>query len=74
MTMAHLDSYRAGSKVLFSGVYRVFHGHGHAQPHCVTLIANRYFPRCLQCESFVRFELIFEAPYISDHEMFRESE
>jgi len=74
MTMAHLDSYRAGSKVLFSGVYRVFHGRGHAQPHCVTLITNRYFPRCLQCESFVPFELIFEAPYISDHEMFRESE
>jgi len=55
-------------------VYRVFHGQGHAQPHCVTLIAKRYFPRCFQGDSFVRFELIFDALYISDHEMFRESE
>jgi len=69
--LGYLDSYRSGVKVPFSGIYRVFHGQGHAEPHCVTLLSEDYFPQCSRCSSFVRFELIFDAPYIADHPLFK---
>lgn len=69
--MAYFDSYHPGTKIPFSGIYRVFHGLGHAEPHCVTLRADRQFPQCSKCAGFVRFELIFDAPYVEDNEFFR---
>jgi len=72
--MAYFDSFRSGTKVPLSGIYRVFHGQGHLEPHCVTMLAEAYFPRCLKCEGFVRYELIFDAPHAEEHEMFRVSD
>jgi hypothetical protein len=69
--MTNSDSFRAGVEVPFSGIYRVFHGQGHLQPHCVTLVAKKFFPRCSTCGGFVHYELIFDAPWIGTHEMFR---
>ncbi len=37
----------------------------------VTLLSQDYFPQCSQCSAFVRFELIFDAPYVADHELFK---
>jgi hypothetical protein len=69
---SRLDTYRPGSPAPFSGIYRVFHAKQHAEPHSVTLLRGDYFPLCSECASFVRFELIFDAPYISSHRFFKD--
>lgn len=65
------DPFRAGVPAPFSGIYRVFHGREHAEPHSVTVLRGDNFPQCSECASFVRFELIFDAPYAGTHPFFK---
>jgi|KBSMisStaDraftv2_1062788.scaffolds.fasta_scaffold17467_3 hypothetical protein len=66
-----LDSYRAGGKAPCTGIYRVFHAYQHAEAHSVTVLADELFPHCVECASWVRFELIFDAPYAGTHPLFK---
>jgi hypothetical protein len=74
ITLSVLDSYRAGGKTPFTGIYRVFHAYQHAEPHSVTLLQGEAFPHCVECGGFVRFELIFDAPYGMVHPLFKPRE
>jgi hypothetical protein len=57
-------NFRCGEKILESGIYRVFH-RNHRLPHEVTLLRDQLFPRCVNCEDSVYFELIRSAPDIT---------
>ena len=56
--MAHLgDLFRSGDRVQHSGIYRVLHNPPHEEPHEVTAVYGRSFPRCRCCEH-ARFMLV----------------
>jgi len=56
--------FRCGDKILESGIYRVYH-RNHRLAHEVTLLRDQLFPRCIQCEDSVYFELVRSAPDIT---------
>jgi hypothetical protein len=56
--------FRCGEKIVESGIYRVFH-RNHRLPHEVTLLRDQLFPRCVNCEDSVYFELVRSAPDIA---------
>jgi hypothetical protein len=53
--------FRCGDKIVESGIYRVIHRE-HRLPHEVTLHRDQLFPRCMQCDDSVYFELLHGAP------------
>jgi hypothetical protein len=59
-----MKQFRCGDKILESGIYRVYHG-DHRLPHEVTLLRDQLFPKCVQCENSVYFELVRSAPDIT---------
>jgi hypothetical protein len=65
------EQYKPGQKVPNSGIYRVAHDKGHAQPHEVTCVFNEPFPPCHGCGSSVRFEAVRLAVHIKQHEHFK---
>src|SRR5579864_3567346 len=61
--------FRAGVRILESGIYRVHH-RDHRPCHEVTLLRNEIFPPCQKCGESVYFELIRTYPAL-DHRDFR---
>lgn len=57
------ETYRSGSRVPASGIYRVSHD-GHRLPHEVTLVAEQTFPACARCGDAVLFEVLQLAPWL----------
>lgn len=49
--------FKPGQRVPVSGIYRVEHD-SHRLMHEATLLQNEPFPRCRECKSDVRFELV----------------
>lgn len=68
--MPHRPRFRTGERIPYSGIYRVSHA-GHRLPHEVTLIDGEIFPRCLQCDYAVEFELLQTAPDLRNESDFR---
>ena len=56
--------FRCGEKIVESGIYRVIH-HKHRLPHEVTLLRDQLFPKCVNCDDSVYFELVRCAPDIA---------
>lgn len=63
-TMPGTKQFRCGDQILESGIYRVVHAN-HRLPHEVTLLRDQLFPKCMQCEDSVYFELVRSAPDIT---------
>jgi hypothetical protein len=55
--------FRCGDIIIESGIYRVVH-RKHRLPHEVTLLRDQLFPRCIECEDAVYFELLRSVPGI----------
>jgi len=51
------DVFKSGDRVQNSGIYRVIHEPAHDQPHEVTVVYGKRFPRCRMCE-YARFTLV----------------
>jgi hypothetical protein len=51
------ERFKPGQRVPVSGIYRVEHD-SHRLMHEATLLHNDVFPRCRECKSDVRFELV----------------
>lgn len=51
------ERFKPGQRVPVSGIYRVEHD-SHRLMHEATLLQNDPFPRCRECKSDVRFELV----------------
>jgi hypothetical protein len=64
------DLFKPGDRVLHSGIYRVLHNPAHEEPHEVTCLYDRRFPRCHICEH-TRFMLVRGAENIDTHGHFR---
>ena len=64
------DLFKAGDRVQHSGIYRVFHGPEHEEPHEVTCLYGRRFPHCRLCE-FTRFMLVRGAENVDTHSHFK---
>jgi hypothetical protein len=60
------DVFKSGDRVLHSGIYRVFHDPEHEEPHEVTSVFGRRFPRCRIC-NHTRFMLVRGAENIDSH-------
>jgi hypothetical protein len=61
---------RPGDTVPISGIYRVAHERNHAQPHDVTCVARKKFPKCRGCEQPV-FTLVSPAQHVETHALFK---
>lgn len=69
--MAHLgDLFRSGDQVQHSGIYRVVHSPEHEDPHEVTCLYGKRFPRC-QCCEHTRFMLVRGAESVDTNFHFR---
>lgn len=67
------DEFEPGDAVSRSGIYRVIHNLPHTEPHEVTCIYGRRFPRCRGCDDRVRFRLVTAALLIETHDLFKET-
>lgn len=61
---------KPGNIVPISGIYRVVHERNHSQPHDVTCVARKTFPKCRGCEQPV-FTLVNHAQDIETHALFK---
>lgn len=63
-------SYKPGSIVPESGVYKVTHDPKHAENHEVTCVKGEHFPPCKGCEH-PRFTLVRAAQHIKQQRSFK---
>jgi hypothetical protein len=61
---------KPGDVVQMSGIYRVTHDNNHTQPHDVTCVAGKKFPRCRGCEE-PQFTLANPAQHVETHRLFK---
>jgi hypothetical protein len=64
------DVFKSGDRVLNSGIYRVVHDPAHEEPHEVTCLYGKRFPRCRACEH-ARFMLVRGAESIDSNGHFK---
>jgi hypothetical protein len=62
--------FRVGDIIPETGIYRVYHS-VHRLSHEATLMGGERFPRCVQCENDVEFELLRSAPQVEADQDFR---
>jgi hypothetical protein len=67
------DEFEPGDVVQKSGIYRVIHDNLHTQPHEVTCLYGKVFPRCRGCGRHLRFRLVTAAQHIETHDLFKEN-
>ncbi len=53
----NMKNFKPGETVRASGAYRAEHD-AHQLMHTVSLVQKSYFPRCRQCLTDVRFQLV----------------
>ncbi len=64
------DVFKSGDRVQNSGIYRVVHDPAHEEPHEVTCLYGKRFPRCRACEH-ARFILVRGAESIDSNGHFK---
>jgi hypothetical protein len=62
--------YKPGMEVPTSGIYKVVHDTNHRQEHEVTAVKGEPFPPCNHCGNHPRFQLVYSAHHIKNHENF----
>jgi hypothetical protein len=66
-----LKTFHAGEQVASPGIYTARHGNGCLGGREVALLAGQAFPSCQSCGNKVQYQLLRQAPYLSDDEDFR---
>lgn len=64
------ETYKPGTEVPKSGIYRVLHDPAHTPPHEVTVVYGKRFPPCRTCLHPV-FELVRAARHVDSSKYFK---